>query len=62
MHRRKMKLTGNWKILHNAEHRGPCGSPCIVRKVKSSTLRWVGLVDPELTQFLLGKLSEIYHS
>jgi hypothetical protein len=36
------KVTGEWRKLHNEELRDLYSSPCIIRIIESSRMRWVG--------------------
>jgi hypothetical protein len=37
-------VTGRWRKLHNEELHNLYSSPCIIRKIKSRKMRWVGHV------------------
>ena len=41
---RKIKVTGEWRKLHNAELHALYSSPNIIRNLKSRRLRWAGHV------------------
>jgi hypothetical protein len=38
------RVTGEWKKLHNEQHRDLYSSPSIVRKIMSRRMTWVGYV------------------
>jgi hypothetical protein len=38
------KVTGEWRKLHNEEHRDLYSSPSIIRIIKSRRMRWAGHV------------------
>jgi len=38
------EVTGEWKKLHNEEHKDLYCSPNVVRVIKSRRMRWAGLV------------------
>jgi hypothetical protein len=38
------EVTGGWRKLHNEELHNLYSSPCIIRMIKSSKVRWAGHV------------------
>jgi hypothetical protein len=42
--KKRYRVTGEWRKLHNEELHILCSSPDIIRQIKSSRMRWAGHV------------------